>query len=64
MSNARLSAANTNEPNPFEAWRSRIETELAPEKRVSKAIAGDDSLRSVRHFLGAIGMVRIGSAVL
>lgn len=55
MSNALPPVANTNEPNQFEAWRTRIETELAPEKRVSKAIAGDDSLRSVRHFLDAIG---------
>lgn len=55
MSGALPPVANTNEPNLFEAWRTRIETELAPEKRVSKAIAGDDSLRSVRHFLDAIG---------
>lgn len=41
--------------NQIEAWRSRIATELAPEKRVSKAILGDDSLLAVRHFLDSIG---------
>ncbi|MEL6826186.1 MAG: ATP-binding cassette domain-containing protein [Pseudomonadota bacterium] len=55
MSAAQPHAANTNDPNPFKAWHKRIETELAPEKHLSKAIAGDDGLRSVRHFLDAIG---------
>ena len=35
--------------------QSRIASELAPDKRASRAIQGDDSLLSVRHFLDCIG---------
>lgn len=37
------------------ALRSRIATEMAVEKHVSKSIVGDDSLLSVRYFLDCIG---------
>ena len=49
------SAAPTPTANIVGDMQSRIASELAPEKRVSKAIQGDDSLLSVRHFLDCIG---------
>lgn len=55
MSQTPSPAKNMPTPNVVEAWRKRIATELAPEKRVSEAILGDDSLLGVRHFLDCIG---------
>lgn len=55
MSTPHRPAANTNESNLFDNWRARIESEFGFEERRSKAIADDDSLRSVRHFLDSIG---------
>jgi len=55
MSTVTPSASTPNEPNLFEVWRSRIEAELGLEKKQTRTIVGDDSLRSVRHFLDSIG---------
>ena len=55
MSHTPLPAENVHTPNVVEAWRKRIATEMAPKKRISTAILGDDSLLAVRHFLDCIG---------
>jgi len=49
------SAAPAPTPNVVGEMQSRIASELSPDKRVSIAIQGDDSLLSVRHFLDCIG---------
>ncbi|MEO1322036.1 MAG: ATP-binding cassette domain-containing protein [Pseudomonadota bacterium] len=55
MTQSLPSAANDTQPNQVADMQSRIARELAPSRRVSAAIQGDDSLLSVRYFLDCIG---------